>query len=127
VSAAGSIEIIPDPYPSIRVPAESKGRLSRPGTSLQFGRLVSKIEPVYPQEALRQRVAGTVKVHVVIGENGTVERAELLDGPSLLAEAALRAVQQWRYEPTLLGSEAIEVEDDITVVFRITSPPLPAN
>lgn len=127
VSATGSIEIIPDPYPSIRVPAESKARLSRPGTSLQIGRLVSKAEPVYPAEALRQRMAGTVKIHVVIGENGAVEKAEPVNGPSLLAEAALRAVQQWRYEPTMLGSQAIEVEEDITVVFRITSPPPAAN
>jgi protein TonB len=127
VSAAGSIEIIPDPYPSIRVPAESKARLSRPGTSLQIGRLVSKAEPVYPPEALRQRMAGTVKVHVVIGANGAVEKAEPLNGPALLEEAALRAVQQWRYEPTMLGSAAIEVEEDIAVVFRITSPPPAAN
>jgi len=127
VSATGSIEIIPDPYPSIRVPAESKARLSKPGTSLQIGRLVSKAEPVYPAEALRQRMAGTVKVHVIVGANGAVEKAELLSGPLLLEEAALRAVQQWRYEPTTLGSEAIEVEEDITVVFRITTPPPAAN
>ena len=118
MSATGSIEIISDPYPSIRVPAESNGRSSRPGTSLQIGRLVSKVEPLYPQDALRQRIAGTVKVHVVIGRNGTVERAEPLNGPSLLEEAALRAVQQWHYEPTILGGAAIEVEEDITVVFR---------
>ena len=127
VSAAGSIEIISDPYPSILVPAESKARLSKPGTSLQIGRVVSKAEPVYPLEALRQRMAGTVRVHVLIGANGTVEKAEPLNGPSLLEEAALRAVQQWRYEPTMLGSQAIEVEEDITVVFRITSPPPAAN
>ena len=99
----------------------------RPGAGLQIGHLVSKIEPLYPQDALRQRIAGTAKVHVVIGRNGTVERAELIDGPSLLAEAALRAVQQWHYEPTILGGAAIEVEEDITVVFRIASPLPPAN
>jgi TonB family protein len=127
VSAPGSIEIISAPYPSIRVPAEWKGRSFRPGTNLQIGHLVSKIEPLYPQDALRQRIAGTAKVHVVIGRNGTVERAELIDGPSLLAEAALRAVQQWHYEPTILGGAAIEVEEDITVVFRIASPLPPGN
>lgn len=72
-------------------------------------------------------MAGTVKVHAVIGANGTVEKAEPLNGPALLEESALRAVQQWRYEPTMLGSEAIEVEEDITVVFRITTPPPAAN
>jgi protein TonB len=72
-------------------------------------------------------MAGTVKVHVVIGANGAVEKAEPLNGPALLEEAALRAIQQWRYEPTMLGSAAIEVEEDIAVVFRITSPPPAAN
>jgi TonB family protein len=127
VSATGSIEIISDLYPSIRVPAESKRGLSRPGASLQIGRLVTKVEPVYPQEALRQRISGTTKVHVVIGRNGVVDKAELLDGPALLAEAVLRAVQQWVYQPTLLGGEPTEVEEDINVVFRITSPPASAN
>ena len=125
--ATGSIEIISDPYPSIRVPPESKGRLSRPGSSLQIGRLVTKFEPVYPQEALRQRISGTAKVHVVIGRNGVVDKAEALDGPALLAEGALKAVQQWLYQPTLLGGEPIEVEEDINVVFRITSPPASAR
>lgn len=127
VSATGSVEIIPDPYPSIRLPAESKARFSRPVNTLQIGHLVSKAEPAYPAEALQQRIAGTVKVHVIIGENGTVEKAELLNGPSSLADAALRAVQQLRYEPTILGGEAIEVEGDVTLVFRITSPPPAAN
>ncbi len=127
VLAAGSIEAISDPYPSIRVPADSQKRLSQPGTSLRIGRLISKIDPVYPQEALRQRLAGTVKVHIIIGRNGTIQKAELLDGPSLLAQAVLPAVQQWRYEPTILGGEEIETEEDITMVFRITTPPLPSK
>jgi outer membrane biosynthesis protein TonB len=45
----------------------------------------------------------------------------------LLAEAALRAVQQWHYEPTFLGGEATQAEEDITIVFRFTSPAAPAN
>jgi TonB family protein len=122
VIATGSTEIISDLYPSIRAPAESKRRLSRPGSTLQIGRLVTKIEPVYPQEALRQQISGTTKVHVVIGRNGVVEKAERLDGSALLVEAVLRAVHQWVYQPTLLGGEPTEVEEDINVVFRITSP-----
>src|SRR5580704_2887764 len=123
----GTVEIIPEPYPSIRVPAQSRERLARPGARLQIGRLVSKAEPVYPQEALRQRIGGTVKLHLVIAGNGSIVRADLIAGPWLLAQAALRAVQQWRYEPTILGGEAIQVDDDVTVVFRITSPEPPAN
>ena len=57
-------------------------------------------------------------MRVVVGQNrnNSGSRA-LVDGPALPAEAALRAVRQWRYEPTILGGAAIEVEQDITVVF----------
>jgi TonB family protein len=125
--ATGTIEIILDPYPSIRMPAESQKQPSRPGTSLQIGRLVSRIEPVYPPEALRQRLAGTVKVHAVVSPEGTVEASAGADAPAMLSEAALRAIRQWRFEPTLLGGSAIGVEEDITVVFRIAAPHSPAN
>ena len=127
VIPAGTIEIVSDPYPSIRMPAPASGPSSRLGTTLQIGRLASKVDPQYPPEALQQRIAGTVKVHVVISQTGAIETAELVDGPRLLADAVLRAVQQWRYEPTLLGSAAIEVEEDITAVFKIANPASPAN
>ncbi len=123
----GSIEIISDPYPSIRIPAGSKTQLSRPGTSLQIGRLLSRVEPIYPTNALRQWIGGTVKAHVLIGPDGLVESSEEVNAPAALGEAALRAIRQWRYEPTLLGGMPIEVEEDITVIFRIASPRSPAN
>lgn len=126
-SPAGTIEIISDPYPSIRMPAQPNEKSSRLGTSLQIGRLISRVDPQYPAEALKQRIAGTVKVHIVIGQSGTVETAELVDGPMLLADAVLRAAQQWRYEPTLLGNAAIEVEEDITAVFKVTNSITSAN
>jgi TonB family protein len=124
---AGTVEIIPDLYPTIRMPAGSKGQAPRPGTSLRIGRLYSKIEPAYPQEALRQHIAGTVKVHLLIGTNGTVDRAELVDGPAALAEPVLRDVRQWLYEPTLVGTQAIEVEQDISFKFRIANSSTAAN
>jgi len=127
VAATGSVEIISDPYPSIRMPAGSQGPASRLGTSLQIGRLASKVEPAYPAEALRQKIAGAVKLHVVIGTNGAVQSAEVTDGPALLADSALRAVEQWRYDPTMLGGSAIEVEEGVTLVFRIANSPAPAN
>ncbi len=126
-AATGTVEIISDPYPSIRMPAGSQGPASRLGTSLQIGRLASKVEPIYPVEALRQKIAGTVKLHVVIGTNGAVQSAEVTDGPALLADSALRAVEQWRYDPTMLGGTAIEVEEGVALVFRIANSPAPAN
>lgn len=125
-TATGSVEVISDPYPSIRAPADGASRASRP-VALTIGHLVSKIEPVYPPDALRQRISGTVKLHVVRGLDGRVESASVTDGPAPLRDAALHAVQQWRYEPTLLGSAPVGAEEDVAVVFRITTPSHPAN
>jgi outer membrane biosynthesis protein TonB len=66
-------------------------------------------------------------VHIFIGRNGTVEGAQLVDGPVQFADAALRAIDQWRFEPTMLGGTAIEVEEDVTLVFRIVSPSSSVN
>jgi len=103
------------------MPAASQGRPPQPTTSLQIGRLVTKIEPIYPPDALRQRSAAKVKVHIFIGRNGAVEGAQLVDGPAQFADAALRAIEQWHFEPTMLGAAPVEVEEDVTVVFKIVS------
>jgi protein TonB len=126
-AATGTVEIIPDLYPSIRLAQDAAKRPSTQGTTLQIGRLLSKVEPVYPAEALRERLAGSVKLHVVIGRNGSVTSAELLDGSVVLAESAVRAVQQWRYEPTLLGGAPVEMEEEIRLVFRISGTQTAAN
>jgi periplasmic protein TonB len=127
VTPTGSVEIIPDPYPSIRMPAEQGASPTRAETSLQLGRLASRIEPVYPPDALQNRIVGTVTVHAVIGRNGAVQSAEIVSGPAQLADAALRAIQQWRYEPTKLGGTPIEVEEEIKLVFRVGSSPTAAK
>jgi len=77
-------------------------------------------------DALRQRISGTVKLHVVLGIDGRVETALVVDGPVQLREATLHAVEQWRYEPTFLGRAPVESEEDFTLVFRITTSH-PAN
>lgn len=125
-SPAGTVEIIADPYPSIRAPAAPNARGLRPA-ALTIGGLLSKVEPVYPPDALRQRIAGTVKLHIVRGTDGQVETATVTDGPIQLRNAALQAVQQLRYQPTLLGSTPVEAEEDVTLIFRIATPSHPGN
>jgi len=97
------------------------GVLSQPRskTNLQIGPVVSRVEPLYPLEAVHEHMEGTVKLHVIIGLSGAVDRVELKNGPILLANAARVAVQQWRYRPTLLRGVPVESEEDITVVFRL--------
>jgi TonB family protein len=74
---------------------------------------------VYPEDAERQGIEGTVKLRVLITRDGAVQSVQVVSGPSLLAGAAVNAVRQWRYQPTLLGDQPVEIAQDITVVFRI--------
>jgi hypothetical protein len=78
-------------------------------------------QPVYPADA---REAGTVKLHAVIGKDGTVESLEVISGPPLLLTAARDAARQYRYQPTLLNGEPVAVTTTIDVVV---APPNAAS
>jgi TonB family protein len=115
----GTVTVSFSPYPSIRVPAELKSQVSKAGASLQIGRLTSRVDPAYPAEAERQRVEGTVRVHAIIGRDGAVQSVALISGTSLLAQAVTNAVLQWKYQPTSIGGQAVEAEEDVVVAFKI--------
>jgi len=81
--------------------------------------LVHRVEPVYPPIALATHLTGTVRLQAVISTDGAIERLQVLSGNPILAQAALKAVQQWRYQPALLNGQAVEVETFITVNFIV--------
>jgi TonB family protein len=81
--------------------------------------VVNKVTPVYPEQAKKDRVTGSVILAATIGKDGTVERLRVVSGPSALQKAAIDAVQQWRYQPFLLNGNPIEVKTNITVVFTL--------
>jgi TonB family protein len=83
------------------------------------GMLVHKVVPVYPPEAKRARVQGAVILAAIIGKDGTIKSLHVLSGPPTLVDAAIGAVQQWRYRPYLLLREPVEVDTQITVNFTL--------
>jgi outer membrane biosynthesis protein TonB len=87
--------------------------------NLLAGRLLKRVDPSYPLEATQQRIAGTVQLHAVIGDDGKVLSLEPVSGPPLLVEASVIAVRQWRYGPTLLDGRRIQVQEDVRLVFRL--------
>jgi periplasmic protein TonB len=91
----------------------------RQGGSVQAALLVNKVQPVYPPLARQTRIAGTVRLHAIISKTGSVESLEVLSGHPLLVRAAMDAVQQWRYKPTLLNGEPVEVDTTIDVIFSL--------
>jgi protein TonB len=82
--------------------------------------LVYDVAPKYPPEAGRARIEGTVVLLAVIGKDGTVEDVRVERGLSVLAQAAIEAVKQWRYRPYLLNGEPVEVDSHITINFTLS-------
>jgi periplasmic protein TonB len=92
-------------------PVVSGGRVKEP-------RLLSSVAPVYPQAAIQANVQGDVKVQATIDENGRVTKMHAISGPILLQHAAMEALRQWRYAPSVLNEKPIAVEEVITVRFK---------
>lgn len=62
-------------------------------------KIKSQVEPVYPELANTMHLAGTVRVEVTVNEQGTVKEAKIVGGNPVLADAAVKAVQKWKFEP----------------------------
>jgi protein TonB len=86
---------------------------------VQYSKLIERIEPVYPQAALRNRISGNVELLLTIDEDGIVEQIKPISGHPLLISAAVTAVQQWKYSPTLVNGEAVPVMTTVTVIFGL--------
>jgi len=80
-------------------------------------RLKTKIDPVYPAEAIKNHVSGTVVLHATISATGNTESLQVISGPASLQQAALDCVRQWTYRPYLLDNMPVAVETTINVVF----------
>jgi len=91
----------------------------RVGGNVQAARIVNRVQPIYPPLARQTRISGTVRLHAIISKDGTIQQLEVLSGHPLLQQAALDAVRQWRYQPTLLNGEPVEVDTTIDVIFSL--------
>lgn len=91
----------------------------RVGTQVLESKLIKKVEPVYPELAKRARVSGTVVMAVIVDEWGNVSDVRVNSGHPLLDGAAVTAVRQWKYSPTLLNGEPVPVIATVTVVFGL--------
>jgi protein TonB len=99
----------------------------RVGGNIRAPVQISKVEPVYPMIAQSARVSGVVILEAVVGTNGSVTDAKVLRSIPLLDQAALDAVRQWQYEPTLLNGVPVPVIMTVTVTFTLPAPPQAAR
>jgi protein TonB len=105
------------PIPTPQQPAAK--RILRVGSNLKAPRQILSVQPEYPELARQAHVWGDVVVDAVIDERGNVVRAHAVSGHPVLIPAALQAVLQWKYQPTLLNGTPLAVEMEVTVHFNL--------
>ena len=107
------------PLPAPPQPAPPAQKILRVGPGVREPRRIAGGPPEYPLIARNARVQGTVILEAVINERGATERIKVLRSVPLLDGAAIAAVQNWRYTPTLLNEVPVSVLMTITINFRL--------
>ena len=110
----------PPPPPVKEAPKPVVPQRIRVGGNVQQAKLVRQPRPVYPPLARQARIQGTVRLTAVIAKDGTIQELQVVNGHPLLVPAALEAVKQWVYQPTLLNGEPVEVITQIDVNFTLS-------
>ena len=89
------------------------------GGDVKQAKLISSVPPVYPALARTQHISGGVTVDALIDANGRVTTMKVISGPTLLQQAAMEALKQWKYQPAMLDGKAVPMHLTITVQFRL--------
>ena len=98
-------------------------KVVRVGSNLKAPRQTYDVAPLYPPLARDAHIRGTVVIDAVIDEHGNVVQVRVISGHPLLIDAALKAVLQWKYEPTTLNGQPVSVELQVQVHFGLNSNP----
>ena len=115
VSASSSVAI--SSQATVLVPRAAGAEAVQEAKRLQPGALVFRVDPQYPKKIGRNEVE-IVKLLATVGENGQVTNVQRLSGPLPFATAAMNAVREWKYSPTLFDGHAVKTEEKIVVAFR---------
>src|SRR5579883_3344549 len=88
-------------------------------THLDPALLIRRMQPEYPSLARQTRREGRVELHAIIATDGTIQSLEVMSGDALFRQSALEAVRQWRYRPTVLNGQPVQVDTTITVIYTL--------
>ena len=81
--------------------------------------LIRRVEPVYPPLARQTHREGQVELHAIISTDGTIQSLQVVTGDALFLRSAVDAVTRWRYRPTVLNGQPVEIETYITVIYTL--------
>jgi periplasmic protein TonB len=104
----------PPPPPKAKTPTRI-----RVGGQVEAAKRIFAPSPEYPQLAKMARIQGVVRLEAIISKDGTIQDLKVISGHPLLVKAAMDAVSRWRYQPTLLNGEPVEVATEIDVNFTL--------
>jgi protein TonB len=94
--------------PEVQVPAEEMQKL-----------LVHKVDPEYPAAARQEKLQGVIVLEVVVGRDGSVLETRALNGPDVLAQAAMEALRWWKFAPYSVQGKPAVVETTVAVEFKL--------
>jgi TonB family protein len=83
------------------------------------GVVIKKVQPKYPSNAISRHIEGSVSLTATIGKNGSITAVKVDSGEPMLTQAAIDAVRQWKYKPYLLNGEPVELQTQVTLVFKL--------
>ncbi len=86
-------------------------------TRIDPAMLIHRVDPIYPTLARQLGRAGRVELRAVIATDGTIQALQVVGGDPLFYQSALEAVRQWRYRPTVLNGQPVEIDTFITVIY----------
>lgn len=115
VSASSSVAISSEA--TVLVPRAAGAEAVQEAKRLQPGALVFRVDPQYPKKIGRNELE-IVKLLATVGENGEVTNVQRISGPMPFATAAMSAIREWKYSPTLFDGHAVKTEEKIVVAFR---------
>lgn len=105
------------PLPTEKAAAEGAS-VSLPA-GIMGGHLIKSVRPQYPAGAIKDKREGSVVLHGTVGQDGVMENLQVVSGDPVLSEAALKAVEQWQYEPYRRNGKPVRMPIDITIDFRL--------
>lgn len=111
----GGLGAAPPPPP----PKATTPKRIRVGGQVESAKLIFQPKPEYPPLAKMARIQGTVRLEAIISRDGIIQDLKVVQGHPLLVKSAIEAVSRWRYQPTLLNGEPVEVVTEIDVNFTL--------
>lgn len=107
------------PQPPVEQPHTVTPTTIRRSEFVQAAMLIYRVEPTYPPLAWQLHREGRVELHATIATDGSMQELQVISGDPLFIQSALAAVRQWRYRPTILDGQPVEVETQITVIYHL--------